>query len=127
MRPSIPCGISDSPPDGFLLFAIVETEIKHIRFAFSRLSVSGIIKSAKLARKLGKDFEHAIKVLFGMGGHVASAHDGLAVADGGINCGGGENSFLEEPLRKLEGLRLTADQDRNDRGFGGSNLETNAS
>ena len=55
--------------------------------------------------------------------HETGANDRLAVTDRRIDGRGGENPLLVETLRKGEGLCLTADQDGDDRGLRGADLE----
>ena len=83
----------------FFPFAVFQTKIEHIRFALPRLSVGGVIESAKLAREFGENFQHVIQVLFGMSGHIARAHDRLAITNGRIDGRSGEYSFLVKALR----------------------------
>ena len=59
-----------------------------------------------------------------MGRHEAGTDDRLSVADGRINGRNSKNPLLKETLCKGEGLGFAADEDRNDRALGGSDLET---
>lgn len=92
----------------------------------TRVNVGRVIKGAKLAREFFKYVENLVQILVGMVGHVAGAHDGFAIAHSRIDGRCRENALLEETLGKLESFGFAADEDGNDRGAGGANLEADA-
>jgi len=59
-----------------------------------------------------------------MGRHETGADDRLAITNGWVDGGYGEDTLLEETLGEGERFGLAADKDRNDRALGRADLES---